>query len=214
MLSIRTKRNVRSRPRRLRDDLVEFRADLTVVIHHCPAASILGSGHVNPIRIDFKLRAFLHGRHDFFFDLGSRRRLERAGVVDLGLILGGRASSPVLTLCRLLAGLGLLLRLLTLRRPLLSGLFDLVPDAFFLWSLGACGESDQSNHCRQAGGRRQRASSRRVAHLNPPIAAAFGASYAAGSCREIVNHCTSLASRWNTFRIFMNDALSPAGTNA
>src|SRR5439155_21111169 len=148
------------------------------------------SGHVNPIRTDFKLRAFLHASQDFFFDLRSRRRLERAGVVDLGFILGGRASSPVLTLCRLLAGLGLLLRLLTLRRPLLAGLFDLVPDAFFLWSLGAC-ESDQPKHCRQAGGRRQRASSRRVAHLNPPIAAAFGANYAVGSCREIVSDCTS-----------------------
>ena len=194
---------MRSRPRLLRDDLVEFRADLTVVVHHCPAAGSLGCRHVNTVGTDLKLRALLQGRKDFFFDLGSGRRLERAGVVDLGLILGGRASSPVVTLCRLLPGLLLRLRLgLALLRALLSGFFDLVPDAFFLWSLGACGESDQSNHCRQAGGRRQRASSRRVAHLNPPIAAAFGASYAAGSCREIVSHCTSLASRWNTFRIF------------
>src|SRR5207302_11004209 len=126
----------------------------------------------------------LQGRHDFLFDLGARRRLERAGVVDLGLILGRRASSPVLTLCRLLPGLllRLLLRLLlglALLRSLLSSFFDLVPDAFFLWSLGACGESDQSNDSRQAGGR-QYGSSTRVAHLNPPIAAAFGANYATG----------------------------------
>src|SRR5436190_16368645 len=140
MLAVRAKCDM---PGRLRNDFVELRACLTVVIHHCPAASRLGCRHVDTVRTDFKLRALLQGRHDLLFDLGSGGRLEWAGVVDLGLILGGRASSPVLTLCRLLPGLLLRLLLgLTLLRPLLAGLFDLVPDAFFLLCLGACGESD------------------------------------------------------------------------
>src|SRR5438477_10369725 len=80
MLAVRAKCDM---PGRLRNDFVELRADLTVVVDHCPAASSLGGRRVDTVRTDFKLRALLQGRHDLFFDLGSGRRLERAGGVSL-----------------------------------------------------------------------------------------------------------------------------------
>ena len=100
-LAVRTERNIATGI--LRDDLVEFRALDTVVVHNGTAAVRFYGCHVNSVRTHIEFRACLQRCKHSFLDIGTRRRFERAGIICW--ILSHLTAAFIGRLARLLPGL-------------------------------------------------------------------------------------------------------------